>query len=251
MLHRIRRLIGFRAKVIGYVVCANESIERVITPGWVLLPTDNQDFDFSAYLTGTERVRRSHPESSVVIFLNDTLFTDHAAAANFKALWRQVGLMKSLEIPAIAGKADPYTTVCLQNPWSGLGIYVTSFCFMLNQHAIKYMLQLRAMADSDCVTLEKSVDDQMWGDKLPPAFRQFIKANLVYKQSPYLWYRLKETNFEPQQLSSKARAIYFEHRLSGAISRNGCMVPTNAGPRWSTYLNFHERWSRVLRSFGF
>ena len=250
MLNRLRHLIGSRSGIVGYLVCANASIERTLAPGWILLPSDNRDFDFSAYLKGAERVRQAHPESRAVVFLNDTLFTNHAAAANFNALWRQVGLIQSLELPAIAGKTDPYTTVCLRNPWSGLAKYVTTFCFMLNRHAITFMFQLRAMADRDGVTLERSVDDPLWGNGLHPAFRQFLKASLVYAQSPYLWYRLRETKFSPQQLSSKARTIYFEHRLSGAISEAGCIVPTNAGPRWSAYINFHERWNRVLRKFG-
>lgn len=250
MLNRIRSLIGSRSGVIGYVVCTGASSERELLPGWTLLPTDNRDFDFSAYLTGAERVRSAHPTSRAVIFLNDTLFTNHAAAANFTALWRQVGLVQSLELPAIAGKADLYTTVCLRNPWSGLDRYVTTFCFMLNQQALGFMLQLRAMAERDGVTLDRHVDDSRWGEHLAPAFRQFLKANLVYARSPYLWYRLREATFTPEQLSSKARTIYFEHRLSGSISEAGCMVPTNAGPRWTTYLNLHERWSRVLRKFG-
>jgi len=158
--------------------------------------------------------------------------------------------VKALELPAIAGKADLYTTVCLRSPWSGLDRYVTTFCFMLNQHALPLMLQLREMADCDGVTLDRQVDDPKWGEHLAPAFRQFLKANLVYVQSPYLWYRLRETPFTPTQLSSKARTIYFEHRLSGTVSNRGCMVPTNAGPRWATYLNLHERWSYVLRLLG-
>ncbi|MDH1619206.1 hypothetical protein [Comamonas aquatica] len=247
MLNRLRSLIGTRSSIFGYIVCANASIERTLAPGWILLPSDNRDFDFSAYLKGAERVRQAHPESRAVVFLNDTLFTNHAAAANFNALWRQVGLIQYLELPAIAGKTDPYTTVCLRNPWSGLGHYVTTFCFMLNRHAITFMFQLRAMADRDGVTLERSVDDPLWANSLPPAFRQFLKANLVYAQSPYLWYRLKEAKYSSQQISSKARAIYFEHRLSGVIGDAGCILPTNSGPRWAMYLRLHELLRRFLK----
>jgi hypothetical protein len=251
MLNRLRRLIGSRTGIVGYLVCAEAPSQRLLAPGWTLLPTDNRDFDFSAYLTGAERVCEAHPDTKAVIFLNDTLFTNHSAKANFTALWRQVGLVKALEQPAIAGKADLYTTICLRSPWSGLDRYVTTFCFMLNQHALPLMLQLREMADRDGVTLDRHVDDPKWGEHLAPAFRQLLKANLLYVQSPYLWYRLRETTFTPAQLSSKARTIYFEHWLSGTISNGGCMVPTNAGPRWATYLNLHERWSHVLRKLGF
>jgi hypothetical protein len=249
MVDRLVSLIGSRPGITGYIISAASSGERDLAPGWKLLPSDNRDFDFSAYLKGAERVREAHSQTKAVIFLNDTMFTNHAAAANFRALWRQVGLLKSLELPAIAGKADLYTTVCMKNPWSGLDRYVTTFCFMLNQQAISLMLQLRTMADRDGITSDQSVDDPLWGESLPPAFRQFLKAALVYEESPYLWYRLKDAKFTSQQLSSKGRAIYFEHRLSGAICEAGCMVPTNAGPRWSMYLNFHEFYSRVVRKF--
>ena len=250
MLNRLRRLIGSRSGIVGYIVCAAARSERVLAPGWTLLSTDKQDFDFSAYLTGAELVRKVHVKSRAIIFLNDTLFTNHAAAANFTALWRQVGLVKSLELPAMAGKADLYTTVCLRSPWSGLDRYVTTFCFMLNRPALTLMLELRAMAEHDGVKLDGHLEDPLWGARLPPAFRQFLKANLVYRESPYLWYRLREASFTQKQLSSKARTIYFEHRLSGAIGDVGCIVPTNAGPRWATYLNLQERWSRVLRKLG-
>lgn len=250
MLNRLQRLVGSTSRVVGYIVCSKARSERALAPNWTLLQTDNRDFDFSAYFTGAKQVLEAHPESRAVIFLNDTLFTNHAAAANLKALRRQVGLVKSLELPAIAGKAELYTTVCLRNPWSGLNRYVTTFCFMLNRKALPLMLQLREMAECDGVTLGRQVSDPEWGEQLAPAFRQFLKANLIYEQSPYLWYRLREGKFAPEQLTSKARTIYFEHRLSGAVSDVGCIVPTNAGPRWTTYLDFHERLSRVVRKFG-
>ncbi|WP_332289778.1 hypothetical protein [Aquincola agrisoli] len=250
MRTRLEGVMAPGAGVRGYVVSASASSECTMDDGWMLLPTDNLDFDFSAYLTGAERVNRQHPGARAIVFVNDTLFTNHAAVANFRALWRQVGLVKALELPAIAGKADLYTTICLRSPWSGLDRYVTTFCFALNRQALALMLQLREMAERDGVTLSLRVDSPAWGAGLPSAFRQFLKANLTYAASPYLWYRLREATFTPEQLSSKARTIYFEHRLSGAIGEVGCVVPTNAGPRWTTYLNVHEWWSRVRRKLG-
>jgi hypothetical protein len=251
LVGRIRQLFAGRGvRLHGFVVSSKATQERELGQGWTLLPTDNLDFDFSAYFTGVEAVLERQPDVTAVLFLNDTLFTNHAAAPNFRALWRHVGLLQELELPAIVGKADLYATVCLRNPWSGLDRYVTTYCFLLNRQALSLMLKLPFWAQEDGVTHDCRVDAPAWGARLPGAFREFLKANLVYAHSSYLWYRLREGSFSPAQLVSKARCIYFEHRLSGAIADAGCLLPTNAGSRWSTYIGLHERLSRLRRRFG-
>lgn len=247
MLSRLEKLFGDLKSVRGYIASSKIKVEKVLDNGWRLIPADNNDFDFSAYLAGAEKVHTHHPEVNVILFVNDTLFTNHAPRANYSALLRQVGLMKELEIPAICGKADLYATICLRNPWSGLDRYITSYCFMLNRKALEIMLQLRTMAEQDCVSNTLHVDSPSWGISLPNAFRQFVKANLVYHSSSYLWYRLREDTFTPEQLSSKARAIYFEHRLSGAVAERGCIVPSNAGHRWWLYIYIFEWIFRIRR----
>lgn len=251
MMRRVLRLLAGQAvEVRGFVVSAQLEQERELGGGWTALPTDNVDFDFSAYLTGAEAVVARGLSDRPVLFLNDTMFTNHAAKANFRAIWRQLGVLQDIELPAMAGKADPYTTVCLRNPWSGLDRYVTTFCFLLNPKALGLMLRLRAFADEDGVTHDHDIDASAWGERLPGAFRQFLKANLAYRRSPYLWYRLREGSYTPAQLRSKARCIFFEHRLSGAIGEAGCLLPSNAGPRWGAYLAFHERLHHVRRRLG-
>jgi hypothetical protein len=248
---RLRQLLPEGATVRASFIVAASAVEtQDLGHGWKVIPTDNLDFDFSAYLTGAAMVADQASGATAIIFLNDTLFTDHAAEANFRALWRQMGLIQAIQMPAISGKADQYTTVCLRNPWSGLGQYISSYCFALNPPALALMLRLREWAEQDDVTHEPAVDSPAWGAKLPGAFKEFLRANLIYRRSPYLWYRLAGTAFSPAQLTSKARCIYFEHRLSGAIAEAGCMLPTNAGPRWSFYLSTHERLSRFRRRLG-
>lgn len=248
---RVQRLLADeQLKIAGFVVSSLHEREVDLGDGWTALPSDNLDFDFSAYLTGARTVVERGYASQTVLFINDTLFTDHAAYANFRAAWRQRGLIGEIEIPAIAGKADAYTTMCLRNPWSGLGLYITSFCFLLNAHALTLMLRLREFAEEDGVTHEVDVNTANWGAPLPGAFRQFIKAALVYPSSPYLWYRLRSGSYSPAQLRSKARCIYFEHRLSGAIAAAGCLLPSNAGPRWGVYLALSERLFRLRRRLG-
>lgn len=251
MLRRLRKLLISRsADVRGFIVTSKAHEEKDMGSGWTLLPADNRDFDFSAYLTGAGAIAARYPAAKAILFVNDTLFTDHSASANFRAVWRQLDLVKAIELPAIAGKTDPYRTICLQSPWSGLGLYITTYCFMLNRPALDVMLQLRAWADLDGVTHDCHVDDPTWGRQLPAAFRQFVKALLVYQGSSYRWYRLRTSTFSLPELTSKARAIYFEHRLSGAIGQVGCILPTNAGPRWNMYLTLHELMGRARRTIG-
>lgn len=249
VMRRVRRLLADEpVPIIGYLVSSLHEHESNLGAGWTALPSDNLDFDFSAYLVGARAVVERGYTGKTVLFINDTLFTDHAAQANFRATWRQRGLVAAIEPPAIAGKADAYTTMCLRNPWSGLGLYITSFCLLVNMRGLALMLLLREFADEDGVTHEHDVDSADWGARLPGAFRQFIKAALVYPNSPYLWYRLRSGSYSSEQLRSKARSIYFEHRLSGAIAAAGCLLPSNAGPRWGSYLALSEWLFRVRRS---
>ncbi len=251
MMARVQKLLGDRsATVTGWVVSALQKGVADLGQGWTALPSDNVDFDFSAYFAGAQAALDRGLGTGPVLFLNDTLFTDHAAQAHFQAIWRQLGLIADIELPAIAGKADPYTTVCLQNPWSGLGVYMTTFCFILNAPALPVLLELRSLAEQDGVTHANNIDSPEWGQQLPPAFRQFLKAALVYPRSPYLWYRLRGGSYSSAQLRSKARCIYFEHRLSGAIGRAGCLLPANAGPRWTLFLKFHETLFRLRKRLG-
>jgi hypothetical protein len=248
MMRRVQALLPADAgAVTGFAVSAHQAAAEDLGQDWTALPSDNLDFDFSAYIAGAQAVVDRGLADRPVLFLNDTLFSDHAAAANFRALWRLLPLLSQIELPALAGKADPYSTVCLRNPWSRLSLYVSSFCFLLNPAALPVMLRLRALADEDGVTHAHDVNTPEWGSSLPSAFRQFLKSALVYLGSPYLWYRLQSGSYSPAQLRSKARCIYFEHRLSGAIGQTGCLLPSNAGPRWRSYLTFHEFQHRLFR----
>jgi len=248
MQARLKKLTNkYKCSSPVFIITSQAQKEEDMGSGWTLLPADNIDFDFSAYFVGAEAVITRHPDAKSVLFINDTLFTNHAAEANFRAVWRQVGLIQEIEIPAIAGKADRYRTICLKNPWSGLDSYISTFCFLLNLQALEIMRNLRVEADKDEITHQWSLEDPVWGSRLPEAFRQFIKANLIYKTSSYLWYRLRSECFTNVQLLSKARTIYFEHRMSGEIGRLGCLVPSNAGPRWSFYLVVNEIFHRLRR----
>lgn len=224
----------------GVVASSLITEARAINDRWSTLSAPNDDLDFSSYFSGARALTESG-DGVITLFVNDSLFTNHAAQANLRALLRLAPLVARLPIPAIAGKCDAYTTICLRNPWSELTHYVSTYCFLLNSPGLQAFLTLPALADADGVTLQQDVGSPAWGKALPAAFSEFIKANLVYRESPYLWYRLREKKFEDQLLCGKARCIYFEHRLSGVIGNQGCLVPSNAGPRWTTYLYVHEK----------
>jgi hypothetical protein len=236
----------------GFAVSANHSYELDLGGGWTSLPCQNLDFDFSAYFAGVETITKHHSTDAPILFLNDTLFTDHSATANLRAVLRQLDLISQLKLPAVSGKADHYTTVCLCSPWNSLPVYITTFCFILNSAALPVFLKLRELAADDKVTHETSLDSVEWGSTLPSSFREFIRSMLLYQGSHYLWRRLRQNEYSAGQLASKARCIYFEHRLSGIIGELGCILPSNAGPRWATYLavsEFIARFRRKLRLF--
>lgn len=240
-------LSSYGLKVTGYVASAKCETAVALDNDWTALPSDNEDFDFSAYQVGANAVLTAGRAHHLTLFVNDTLFTNHAAAANLRAMERQFGLMQSLAGPAIAGKCDRYTAVCLRNPWNDLSTFVSTYCFALNEEGLGIFVTLPELADLDGLSRDRSLADASWGSELSHAFREFMRAHLVYKSSPYLWYRLRKANFSAEQLRSKARCFYFEQRLSGEIGKLGCIVPINAGPRWSMYLAFHERLGRIKR----
>jgi hypothetical protein len=228
----------------GVIASSLISEPHVIDDRWSTLSAPNDDLDFSSYFVGARAINEAS-NSTVTLFVNDSLFTNHAPLANLRALLRLAPLVAQLPIPALSGKCDPYTTISLRNPWSELTQYVSTYCFLLNGPGLQTFLMLPALAEADGVTLQDNVGSPTWGAGLPPFFREFIKSNLLYRESPYLWYRLRDGQFDDRLLRGKARCIYFEHRLSGAIADAGCLLPTNAGPRWATYLRVAEHVHRI------
>jgi hypothetical protein len=181
-----------------------------------------------------------------VLFINDSLLTKHAGGAILGRVLRSDALLRQLRVPAIAGKLDPYRSICLRNPWSGHAGYVSSFCFLLNGHALPVLRSLRRLASDDGVLATSPVQSDLWGTGLQPAMREFIRAHLVYHGSPYLWNANGAA--DASLVRKKASCVYFESRLSGAIGADGALVPINAGPRSRTGLFVSETLSRLARA---
>ncbi len=181
-----------------------------------------------------------------MLFVNDTLFTKHAAACILGRVLGADELLRQLRVPAICGKLDPYRSICLRNPWSGHEAYISTFCFLLNSTAQPALRQLREHAHSDGVFATADVADATWGQTMPAIFREYIRAHLSYAGSPYLW--PQAANGDTLLLHKKACCVYFEGRLSGSIADGGAMVAINAGPRAQADIAMHELAARAGRS---
>lgn len=245
-----KRLVQLAArhgvKAHGVVVCNGPHPLPASDHRWSFLRGSNADLDFSAYAQGSLALG-PHP---VVVFVNDSLFTAHHAGANLRALWGLLPLLARIELPALAGKADRYTTVCHRNPWSGLDLYISSYCFALNRSGLDVLAGLAAAADAQGLAHDTDLAAPGWGQGLDPVFREFLRANITHPCSPYRWHGLDRHLGDAPLLRRKARCIYFEHRLSGDIGRTGCILPTNAGPRARLRLYAAETAARLLRRRG-
>ena len=232
----------------GVVVCNNtQHAWRPLQREVEVLRGSNRLLDYSGYFEGLDHLLARHPEAvdDNVLFVNDTLVTKQAAACILGRVLGLGSLLLQLQVPAMSGKLHPYRSICLRNPWSGLPGYITTFCFMLNARAVPSLRELTAQAAADDVFAQAELADDAWGRRMPPLFREHIRAHLSYAGSPYLWPSATERNAD--MLRRKASCVYFEGRLSGAIASAGALVPINAGPRSQAELYLHEVATRVLR----
>ena len=107
------------------------------------------------------------------------------------------------------------------------------------------MQQLKSLAAEDDVFADAAVSDEAWGRKMPTVLREHIRAHLAYQGSPYLW--PGAASAQAELLRKKAACVYLETRLSGAIGREGAVVPINMGPRSSTDIFVREFLARLAR----
>lgn len=248
-------LLGNRlgVKFHGVVVTNGPHEAFMDDPRWLVLSGSNEDLDFSAYFEGLLYwLNNKAPLPSKILFINDSLFSTHSAYANVKSTIRLLGLLGDIQVPALIGKTDRYMTVCHRNPWSGLNIYVSTYCFAMNSAAMMIFLNLKSWADYAGLGHNVDINSSEWGDGLQPVFREFLRANIVYITSPYKWRNLTSKDRNQALLQKKARCIYFEHRLSGEIGLNGSILPINSGLRAQVYIYLSElfirQYNRLLRS---
>jgi len=234
----------------GVIVCnrAQQVPARLQDSGFDVVAGSNGLLDYSGFFEGLERLLSTRPESEAgnVLFVNDSLFTKHAASCILGRVLGLDSLLQQLQVPAMAGKLDPYRSICLRNPWSGHDHYVSSFCFLLNALALPQMRHLMDEATSVGALIDRPVHHAAWGTGIPALLRESIRSHLVYGGSPFLWPPASCSNAE--LLRKKACCVYFENRLSGAIGSEGALVPINAGPRSRTVIFLNELLARVARA---
>ncbi|BAL97474.1 hypothetical protein RGE_41380 [Rubrivivax gelatinosus IL144] len=249
---RLRKIARRHGATLDLVVVANNPRHAMaMAPSWFdLVPGSNELLDFSGYFEGLQRhqSRASIIQCRSVLFVNDSLFTKHAAEQILGRVLRLEPLVQQILPPAICGKLDCYRSFAMNNPWSGLPGYITSFCFALNKEALQSLERLPALAELDGVDSTLMPDSSDWGRGLPTVIREYLRAHLSYPSSPYRWPRA--ANASTQLLSRKAACAYFEHRMSGVIGSSGVLLPINAGPRAEACIAFSEALARVTRRLG-
>jgi hypothetical protein len=197
---------------------------------WSIIKGTNADYDFSAYFEGANFLSRNQNlNNSTIIFLNDSFFTSHDTYGQFGLLLNLIPLVVRVNSPAIIGRISHYHSICFKNPWSGLNLFVPTYCFALNIEGIRVLLDLNKFAYNDGLTNENQVIDDNWGGKLNLQFFEYLRSVVIIKESPYFW---KQFGIYPPSktlLYKKARCVYFEHRLSGELAKDGCIIPINSG----------------------
>lgn len=232
------------------VVVSNNAAHSLVSPASDIdvIRGSNAHLDFSGYFEGLERMMATQPDTvpGNVLFVNDSLIMKHAAACILGRVLRLHKILAQITVPAIGGKLDPYRSICLRNPWSGHAGYVSSYCFLLNALAQPALRALLDNAAVDGVLAASPLAESEWGAGMSPVMRESIRAHLLYEGSPYLW--KSSGRSDPQLILKKARCVYFESRLSGAIGSDGAVVPINSGPRSNAQILIAETFARVART---
>ena len=246
-LDRAATKLGVR--FVGVVVANRAGATRSGRSGWIVIQGSNSTHDFSAYTEGLQQLRASACEDlHSVLFVNDSVFESHHATENLRAVITHLPLVRQIQVAAIAGKVDHYATVCHCNPWSGLSLYVSSYCFALNSPAQDILLGLQSLAMADGLVDDLPLNAPEWGSGMPANFREFLRAFISYGHASFTWPGVKRYSMGERLLAVKARCIYLEHRLSGEIGKHGCIVPVNIHKMDSLRLYLAEKWAALWRA---
>jgi hypothetical protein len=249
--HLDRLANQLRASLAGVIVDNQRGRQSTLADDrFALVAGSNADLDFSGYGEGLKRLIEAHPDAAgrPVLFVNDSLLTKHAGVSIARRVLELHQLVEQLQVPTIAGKRDPYQSIMSRNPWNGHHHYVSTFCFLLNAPALPMLEALPLDAARDGLDPAQQIDDPAWAPGLPALMREFIRAHLTYADSPYSWPRRAPADHD--LIARKARCVYFEHRLSGAIGITGAIVAINSGPRTSFQITLREWLARAMRAVG-
>jgi hypothetical protein len=211
-----------------------------VSADWTARKGSNTELDFSAYEEGLEALGLTHDTNlEVVMFINDTAFQKHHGFNIVRSLMPYLDPVADCVVPAMAGKADPYDNICYSSPWSGLPVYLSTFCFLLNRPALPMIAGVLAYVDADLGDKTLDLDDPAWGHGLETAFRVYLRSHLTYCGISNTWYQLIQKRDKRRLISQKARAVYYEHRLSGEIGAKGVL--------FNIYPTLRKKWHFFLR----
>jgi hypothetical protein len=238
-----------RTRFVGVIVCNAQHALPDQTADWQFLRGSNSELDFSAYHEGAEHLQAG-TAPPCVLFLNDSTFSRHNAQHVIKSLLAYRSAVEDAAVSAMAGKTDTYDSICYSSPWSQLPVFVSSFCFLLNQRALSALPAVRLAADHDLRSTDMDVRSPAWGVHLPAAFRHFLKAHLAYPGTSMAWYQLQRKRGQTELLMKKLRCVYSEHRLSGEVGRDGIVFSVYPTARLKARFFVFEQLAKLQRKLG-
>jgi hypothetical protein len=219
--------IAFKNKlsIRGVVVCNKKQSKIYNIKNWDIINGSNSILDFSAYYEGISFLLKDNYFFHNTLFLNDSLFLKHDYYFSLNQILKFNFLANEIKLPCLVGFRSFYSSICLENPWSKSPSFIPTYLFLLNTNAINVFLSLQQYAIKDEIFIENFFNSNK---KLNPQFIELIKAHLIYKNSPLKWAGGDYYSVDNLTVNKKARCVYFEHRLSGEISKNGALLFVNA-----------------------
>lgn len=240
-----------RTRLEGVIVCNGDHPLPEDDVTWRFIRGSNNELDFSAYHEGAAVLSSRAHDPPSVLFLNDSTFTRHNAYHVMQALLAYRQLVEDADVPVIAGKTDRYDNFCYANPWSGLPVYVSSFCFLLNRLALPVLQTVQRYASKDLRDVQADFRSPTWGRQLPRDFRCYVRAHLAYPGNSISWYQLSARQANAGLMIKKLRCVYSEHRLSGEIGRDGLLYSIYPSQRLQAKFFFFEQTAKLARRIGF
>ncbi len=243
---KLEKKYNFKSQ--GLIVSNSKSTEIIINnKDWQIIHGSNKYLDFSAYFEGTSHyLESSKEEIDSVIFINDSFFTKHNSNYEFKMLLKNFELLKDINDPVIIGKGSRYHSICHKNPWSDLNIFIPSYCFAVNKRGLDILSSLETCLEKDGYA--GNIEADIFSSNIDKPFYNLLLSSVKSNVSPYKW-DLGKNKINNELLEKKAICIYFEHRLSGEIGSQGCIIPTNAGNKEYLISIFREAIYRTASIF--
>lgn len=180
--------------------------------------------DISAYCLGLD----NFSDEDCTIVLNDTLFKKHPWRGMLKELINLIPLLKSLDIPAVAGAVHPDTDILMLNPNNPNRQHLSTFLFAANEAAVKIFKTITAQLNNE---LDKNGESWLKKQLLLHAhLKLLLKVNLGGVVNPWMWPRLRKGPAKADLINSKSVAVAVEYLYTNEIlQEGGCILPINKG----------------------